>query len=204
MPSFSFSRVEFLQTFLAYSPLPIAFGKLETSPLVSAAINGSVDDLSFLIASSASLTGFDFVGERLIQYSIFGYNTATYDYLEPLMPRGWTSEVDDLGKGPLHRALSFPCSYMKDMVGRLVRTGVDVHSRTVDGSSLWEFAKTCDKSAESLGRSEPGSSKSSRAYLDALLSKGLDVEVDSEGDLWWPSEERAEVLPNIPHSSEGL
>ncbi|KAL9580782.1 MAG: hypothetical protein Q9203_006161 [Teloschistes exilis] len=202
-PSSSFSRVDFLQTFLAYSPLPIVFGKLETSPLVSAAINGSADDLNFLIASSASLTGVDFVAERLIEYSIFGYNTATYDYLEPLMPRSWTSEVDDLGKGPLHRALSFPCSYMKDMVGRLVRTGVDVHSRTVDGSSLWDYAKICDKSAESRGRSEPGSSKSSRAYLNALLSEGLDVEVDSEGDLWWLTEERAEVLPNVPRSFKG-
>ncbi|KAL8691360.1 MAG: hypothetical protein Q9218_003404 [Villophora microphyllina] len=190
--SCSFSRVDVLMVLLAYSPLPSVFARCENiSPLGSAAINGNADDLKLLITSGASLADYEIAGDRLIRYSIFGCNPATYDFLEPLMPQGWVSEVDQLGVGALEIALSYPSGHVEDIVRRLVKTGADVHSRAADGKSLCDIARECDKSAESRGLSEPGSSSNTRAYFNALLSSGFDVELNAEGEIWWPTEEGA-------------
>lgn len=182
--SCSFSRIEFLKMFLAYSPL---LGLCESSgpvsPRACAAMTGNVDELRFLKNSGICTDLEGTPGDRLIRYSIFGSNVATYDFLVQFMPRDWISEVDSRGRGPLHLALEYSRLPARETVKRLLHAGVDVFAKDEDGNDPGDLARICDE------RSKEGDSVSYRflrAYFDALISCGYKVELDQDGNLWWP------------------
>ncbi|KAL8964704.1 MAG: hypothetical protein Q9183_004269, partial [Haloplaca sp. 2 TL-2023] len=186
----SFSRVEFLKILLAYSPMasildpPDGFG-----PLTCVALRGTTEELEILLNNGAYQEENDSVGDRIIRHSVIGCNIATYDMLLPLMPLEWISEADCRGKGPLHLALEYPNAHTAGRVWRLILAGADVHQKDADGCEPGDVARICDQRAATVDSQLPGLPGNFRAYFETLRSMGIDVELDDEGDLWWPSKE---------------
>lgn len=186
--SLRFCRVELLRILLAYSPLASVLDASEPGgPFACAAMKGDARDLELLTLSGVRMGRCAYtsamVASKVIKYSIFGTNIATFDYLVSSLPREWIDEVDPMGRGPLHLALEFSGHHVKEMVKRLLDAGADVHLRDLNGDAPGDVARICDAKAVYDGLS-PGNV---RKYFGALKSRGFDVELDSENNLWWPS-----------------
>ena len=185
----SFPRVELLKILLAYSPIasildpPDGFG-----PLTCAAMRGTAEELEILLDHGAYQEENDRVGDRIIRHSVIGCNTATYDILLPLMPFEWIFATDIRGRGPLHLALEYPNANTAEMVRRLLLAGADVHQKDADGCDPGDLARMCDQRASTAGSQLPWLSRNFGAYFETLRSVGIDVELDDDGDLRWPSE----------------
>ncbi|KAL8727871.1 MAG: hypothetical protein Q9166_005748 [cf. Caloplaca sp. 2 TL-2023] len=186
----SFCRAEFLRILLAYSPMLSVFepsGGL--CPLACAAMRGHPKDLKLFMDSGIYMDIVGKPGDRIIDYSILGSNLATFDFLAPLMPREWITEVDYLGRGTLHRALQYHNFHAEAIVKRLLDAGADIHLQDIDGNNPGDVARICDIEAAQHGLREPGDPGNFRAYFDALILSGFDVDIDEEGNLWWPSKD---------------
>lgn len=158
-------------------------------PLACAAMRGQAKDLKLFIDSGVYSNVLGQPGHRIINFSIVGSNLATFDFLAPLMPREWISEVDYLGRGPLHRALEYPSFHAKEMVKRLLDAGADVHPRDANGNDPGDTARICDIRAAENGHRDPRYPGNTRAYFDVLVSSGFDVHIDEDDVLWWSSED---------------
>ncbi|KAL9036698.1 MAG: hypothetical protein Q9180_004148 [Flavoplaca navasiana] len=189
-PSRPFCRTMFLRALLAYSPLPSVFEPSRgPRPLACAALEGQAKDLELLKDSGVYANVEGQPGDRIINHSIAGPNLATFDFLAPLTPREWISEVDHLGRGPLHRALEYPSSCVKGILKRLLEMGADVHLRDFHGNDPGDVARICDIKAANdwlWGPKYPGNT---RAYFKVLVSSGFDVHIDEDDTLWWSSED---------------
>lgn len=182
-----FSRVEFLRLLLAYSPIP-AFCELTgpASPLACAAMRGSVDDLELLLSSELYAGKNVVVNDSIIRYSIIGSNMATFDFLLPLMPNHWVFEVNSRGQGPLHWALEYPTEAAGEVVKRLLSAGANAFLKDDDGNDPWDLARISDEKAKEC---DCAYRRNLQACFNVLLTRGFDVELDEEGDLWWPCED---------------
>lgn len=169
---------------LAYSPMPAMLESSgPVSPVSCAAMKGNIDDLRLLQNSGICSNLEGTAGDRLINYSIFGSNPATFDFLMPLTPSDWISEVDSRGRGPLHLALEYPSMHTREIVKRLLNAGADVFAKDEDGNDPGDLARICDDRAKDC---DYVSYSNLRAYCDALVSCGFEVELDEDGNLWWP------------------
>ncbi|KAL8877678.1 MAG: hypothetical protein Q9198_004350 [Flavoplaca austrocitrina] len=178
----------FLRALLAYSPLPSVFEPLGgPRPLACAALQGQAKDLELLKDSGVYANIDGEPGDRIINYSIVGSNLATFDFLAPLTPREWISEVDYLGRGPLHRALEYPSSCVKGLLKRLLEIGADVHLRDFHGNDPGDVARICDIKAANGGPGGPKYPGNTRAYFEVLVLSGFDVYMDEDDTLWWSS-----------------
>ncbi len=179
-----FCRADFLEMLLAYSPMPAMIESSgPVSPVACAVMKGNIDDLRLLQNSGICSDLQGTAGDRLINYSIFGSNPATFDFLMPSTPRDWISEVDSRGRGPLHLALEYPSIHTREIVERLLNAGADVFAKDEDGNGPGDLARICDDRAKD---NYFVSSGNLRAYCDALISCGFEVELDVDGNLWWP------------------
>ena len=184
--------MELLRILLAYSPLASVLDASEPGgPFACAAMKGDARDLELLTLSGVRMghcaDTSAMVASKVIKYSIFGTNIATFDYLVSSLPREWIDEVDPMGRGPLHLALEFSGHHVKEMVKRLLDAGADVHLRDLNGYDAGEVARACDARAEHGGKRLSASPGNVRAYYEALISNGFEVELDRENRLWWPS-----------------
>ncbi|KAL8776935.1 MAG: hypothetical protein Q9213_008076 [Squamulea squamosa] len=183
-----FCRVNFLRILLAYSPMFSVFEPSEgPSPLACAAMRGQAKDLKLFMDSGVYMNIDGKPGDRLINHSLAGSNPATFDFLMPLTPKEWISELDYLGRGPLHRALEYPSHNAKEIVKRLLDAGADPHLRDVDGNDPGDTARICDVRAAKDGLQDLGYPSNFRAFFDALQSSGIDVQLGDDDSLWWPS-----------------
>lgn len=179
-----FCRADFLEMLLAYAPLPAMIESSgPVSPVACAAMKGNVDDLRLLQSSGICSNLKGTAGDRLISYSIFGSNSATFDFFMPFTPSDWISEVDPRGRGPLHLALEYPSIHAREIVKRLLDAGADVFLKDENGNDPGDLARICDDRAKDC---DCVSSGNLRAYWDALISCGFEVELDEDGNLWWP------------------
>lgn len=174
-------------------------------PLACAAMKGKADELQLLLNSAICNSDRGMVGDRLIDYSIFGSNPGTHDFLVPFMPSDWVSKTDARGRGPLHLALEYTGAHTQEIVKRLLEAGADVFARDVDDNDAGELARVCDDNARIVRDAESDDSgdlalicendkaktlgiifdNNVRAYFNALLSSGFGVELGEDGCLWW-------------------
>ncbi|KAI4250574.1 MAG: hypothetical protein L6R40_000174 [Gallowayella cf. fulva] len=181
-------RAEFLKILLAYWPMPNALDlDGPVGPLACAAMKGSVEDLDLLMHTGVCVSNTAMIAKKIIKYSMLGSNLATSDYLMPLLPSGWINQTDQRGRGPLHVTLLCLGFHIKEIAQRLLVAGANVHLRDMDGNDPGDVARICDEQALSDGILQPASSGNVRAYYDALITEGFDVELDRDGILWWPS-----------------
>lgn len=186
--SSQFCRAEFLKILLAYWPMPNALDlDGPVGPLACAAMKGSVEDLDLLMHTGVCVSNTAMIAKKIIKYSMLGSNLATSDYLMPLLPSGWINQTDQRGRGPLHVTLLCLGFHIKEIAQRLLVAGANVHLRDMDGNDPGDVARICDEQALSDGILQPASSGNVRAYYDALITEGFDVELDRDGILWWPS-----------------
>ena len=178
--------MDFLRLLLAYSPITSAVCESSGSvgPLACAARKGNAEDLNLLMHSVFCTSDEGVANDRVIDHSISGSNPAAHDVLVPSMPSDWVHEVDSRGRGPLHWVLEYPSAHLKEMVERLLRDGVDVFRRDKDGNSPEDVARICDDRPDKCCCTIY---RNLRAYFETLISSGFDVELDEDGDLWWPS-----------------
>ncbi|KAL8662361.1 MAG: hypothetical protein Q9202_004756 [Teloschistes flavicans] len=199
-PNRSFCTVEFIKILLAHSPMQSSLDPCDGfGPLPCAAMKGSAKDLEILMKNGAYQSTNDTPGDRIIKYSIIGSNPDTFDFFAPLMPEGWVFEVDYRGRGPLHMALEYRSCHAKEIVQRLLSAGADVHLRDADGNDPGDLARVCDARGRKLGLQKPHNMNNTVAYFEALTSSGLEVELDEEGVIWWPSNmETMQVDQGVP------
>ncbi|KAL8775221.1 MAG: hypothetical protein Q9209_000227 [Squamulea sp. 1 TL-2023] len=188
-----FCRANFLRILLAYSPMSSVFEPSgDLRPLAWAAMRGHAKDIKLLMDSGVYVNVDGKPGNRTINYSIIGSNPATFDFLMPMTPKEWISELDYRGRGPLHKALEYQSYHANEIIKRLLDAGADPHLRDVEGNDPGDTARICDKQAAKDGLQDLGYPQNVRTYFDALLSCGIDVELDEDDNLWWPSEDRPE------------
>lgn len=179
----NFSRLDFLRLLLAYSPMAGIVDPSEPlGPFACAAMKGKAEDLELLIHTGGGMDC-DMAAFTAIKHSIFGSNLATYEYLVPRLPPQWVHKVDQMGRGPLHIALEWCGYHVEEIVGSLIDAGADVHLKDLNGNAPGDVVRICDARA-AYDDLSPGNV---RKYFGALKSRGFDVELDSENNLWWPS-----------------
>ncbi|KAI4136773.1 MAG: hypothetical protein L6R39_007620, partial [Caloplaca ligustica] len=140
-------------------------------------MRGTVDELQLLTNRAMCIKYKDIAGDRLIKYSIFGSNLATYDFLAPSMPSGWISEVDHRGRGPLHLLLEYPSRHVRDIVKRLLDDGADVFMKDADGNEPGDLARICDDRAKDCSCASYGNLG---AYFETLKLGGFNVVLDED------------------------
>ena len=193
--------MEFVRAMSAIMPLADQlenYGSI--NPLHHVAVQGRAEDLQMMIKFGADIHRLDDSGSRIIKHCLLLSNVRTYDYLAPLMPRNWMNETDSRGRTLLHYVFErcvVDAKAKVAIVERMLTAGADPHVRDDRGNLPQDIARHVDLSLDlktrrvnaAAGVTEIADCENISVYLKALKACKYLVDIDDDGDMYWPAPE---------------
>lgn len=190
-PNVDFPRVEFVKAmfasggFLSYRET----GRYFLDPVHAAALNGSGEDVELLTRCGYPILPSGRYENSAMKFCLLGSNVSTFDCIVQSMPDGWIVERDLKGMSALHHAVLHPGKDKAELCAKLLKAGADPHALDEERNTALDIARRTDERAIGIDFWQVGKSRNVKGLVEALSSCGYQVEVATDGEVFWEASE---------------